>query len=111
MKFNPLVFSVDVNGQNFRFAALTERDIELLAEKEEATGGDAIKLRKVHAELLASAISRVEGVERVTAEDLLTGMPTPIFRALFFALVKANGMKLEAEARLGESALSSNSCV
>ena len=104
MDFKPTIFVVEVNGEEYRFAAMTQREMEKLVESETAAGADQAQLKKVNREMLATVLTR-GGMEGVTAEEIAEKMPTPVYRALLAAVMQAQGVKLEAKSK-GELSLS-----
>jgi hypothetical protein len=103
MEFKPTVFVVEVNGQEYTFAAITQREMERLIEAEKEAGTDSVKLKNLNIETLANAMKR--GGTETSAEEIAEKMPMPVFKALFSAFLTANGVKLEVKSK-GEVPLS-----
>jgi hypothetical protein len=103
MDFKPTIFAVEVNGQEFKFAAMTQRDMERLIERENAAKDDPVALKRLNVETLVNAMLKA-GVQ-TTIEEVAEGMPLPVFKSLFSAFLVAQGVKLEAKST-GEVSLS-----
>jgi hypothetical protein len=103
MSFKQTIFSVEIDGEEYKFAALTMRGAEKMAEAEAKAGDDPVALKKINVEMIADAM-RKGGME-VTAEDILENMPLPVYRSLLAAFLTAQGVKLEAKQK-GEVPLS-----
>jgi hypothetical protein len=97
MDFKPTIFVVEVNGEEYKFAAMTQRDMEKLVEAETAAAGDMVQLKKVNIEMLAHAL-RKGGME-VTADQIADSMPIPVYKSLLSAFMQAQGVKLEAKSK------------
>jgi hypothetical protein len=103
MDFKPTIFAVEVNGQEFKFAAMTQREMERLIERENAAATDSAALKKLNVETLVNAMKKA-GME-TSVEEVAENMPLPVFKSLFSAFLVAQGVKLEAKST-GEVSLS-----
>lgn len=103
----PTLFSTTIQGQEYRFAALSQKDMERLNKKESAAreAGNNAAAIEAHREVVACALTR--GGTQATAEDVAE-MDLPLFQALFGAVIEAHGVKLEAS-KVGEVQASTNS--
>ena len=86
-------FVTNIAGQDYKFAALSMRDMEHFAAEETNAKGDASAMKTVHRELVATALTR--GGTEATADDI-ADMDLPLFSALFGKIMEAHGMKLDA---------------
>lgn len=114
MDFKPTVFVVEINGQEFKFAAMTHREMERLVETEKALESDPDrekKLKSLNAETVASVLNRGGMVDaegnpvQTSAEEIAEKMPVPVFQALLRAIFAAQGIKMEVKST-GEVRLS-----
>ena len=102
----PTMFKTIINGQEYKFAALSQRDMERLNQKEQAAqkADDLAAKKEAHREVVAIALSR--GGTEATVDDVAE-MDLPLFVALFGAIIEAHGIKLEA--KVGEVQTSASS--
>jgi hypothetical protein len=103
----PTLFSTTIAGQEYRFAALSQKTMESLTVKEAAAAAakDQAALKQAHREVVALALAR--GGTEVSADDVAE-FDLPLFNALFNAIIEAHGIKLEAS-KVGEVQASTNS--
>jgi hypothetical protein len=94
----PTQFVVTIAGQEYRFGALSQREMEKFVSEELAVKTDPAKLKAVWQQVVATAFSK--GGNDTTVEDLAE-LDVPLFNALFQAIMNAHHMKLES--KLGEA--------
>jgi hypothetical protein len=104
MPFKPTIFEVEVNNETFRFAAMTMKEMEDLAETEAKADGDQTILKRLNIEVLANAM--IKAGMQTSAAEIAESMPVPVYRSLLSAFLVAQGVKLEAKAKSGGIQLS-----
>lgn len=92
----PFIILVEVNGEEFRLAAMTIREFEHFIE---AVSDDPAKMKALNVETLANSM-RKAGME-IDAERVLEDMPIPVFNALRTSFLAMQGIKLEAKQKTG----------
>ena len=89
----PTQYEADIQGNSFRFGALSMRYIETMTAKEQEAFDkqDTVAVVGIHQDMVLTALNRAEGSE-VTAEDIKE-LDAPMFSSLFSAILKSHGMK------------------
>jgi uncharacterized membrane-anchored protein len=103
----PTMFKTTIQGQEYKFAALTQKDMERLNKKEQAAreANDSEAAKVAHWEVVSLALTR--GGTEVSVDDVAE-MDLPLYLALFRAIIEAHGVTLDAS-KVGEVQASANS--